>query len=270
MAELPIDTGVGRARRGTGKLSAHPLTLLVGRILVISTILAVWQAASGNLIKPIWVSSPSRIFLQLQEWTLDGTLWQHLQATLVTMVLGYAGGALIGLLAGFLLGVSPRVEQVLSPFMAAIWCLPKIALLPLFIIFLGIGIASKVALVALVVVFLVLYSTIDGVRDVDPDLVRLLQLMGAKRREILLKVILPSAVPWIYTGLRIAVSYALVTTVVCELLMSNLGLGFLIESSAAGYNAAGVFAAVTVLVVLSVTVTESLAYAEAYFLRWRN
>ena len=249
---------------------SHPLALLGGRILVVLIILVAWETASGPLIKPIWVSSPLRIFAKLEEWVLDGTLAHHLQATLLTMFLGYSLGALAGLIFGFLLGVLPRLEKVLSPFIAGIWCLPKIALLPLFVIFLGIGIASKVALVALVVVFLVLYSTIDGVRDVDPDLIRLLQLMGAKRHEILIKVLLPSAVPWIYTGLRISVSYALTMTVVCELLMSNQGLGFLIESAAAGYNAAGVFAAVTVLVVLSVAVTEALARAEAYFLRWRS
>jgi NitT/TauT family transport system permease protein len=246
------------------------MALFVGRVLVVLIILAAWEAASGPLIKPIWVSSPFRIFVKLEEWVLDGTLLHHLQATLITMLLGYLLGALAGLIFGFLLGVLRRTEQVLSPFIAGIWCLPKIALLPLFVIFLGIGIASKVALVALVVVFLVLYSTIDGVRDVDPDLIRLLQLMGAKRREILIKVLLPSTVPWIYTGLRISVSYALTMTVVCEMLMSNRGLGFLIESAAAGYSAAGVFAAVTVLVVLSVAITESLARAETYFLRWRS
>ena len=249
---------------------SHPLTLLGGRVLVVLLILAAWEAASGTLIKPIWVSSPTRIFFRLEEWVLDGTLLHHLEATLATMLLGYVLGALAGLIFGFLLGVLPRIEQVLSPFIAGVWCLPKIALLPLFVIFLGIGIASKVALIALVVVFLVLYSTIDGVRDVDPDLIRLLQLMGAKRREILIKVLLPSAVPWIYTGLRVSVSYALTMTVVCELLMSNKGLGFLIESAAAGYDAAGVFAAVGVLVLLSVAITEALTHAEAYFLRWRN
>lgn len=260
----------GLAKRILQGNVAPATTLFVGRLLVIATILIAWQLVSGPLIRPIWISSPSRIGVQLAEWVSDGTLWHHLGATIFTLVLGYSFGTIVGLLAGFVLGVMPRLEQVLAPFISAFWCLPKIALLPLFIMFLGIGIVSKVALVALVVVFLILYSTIDGVRDVDRDLVDLLRIMGAGPVEILVKVIIPSAVPWISTGLRLAVSYALITTVVCELLMSNVGLGFLIESSAASYNSAGVFAAVAVLVVLSVIATEALAHVEAHFMRWRT
>jgi NitT/TauT family transport system permease protein len=156
----------------------------------------------------------------------------------------------------------PRVLDAVSPVLTGLFCLPKVALLPLYVIFLGIGIASKVVLVMSVVVFLTLYSTIDGVRDVDPDLINSLRLMGASRFEILAKVIVPSTLPWVFTGLRIAVSYALTTTVVGELLSSNRGIGFLIESSAARFNSASVFAAVTVLVAVSVTITEILIALE--------
>jgi len=240
----------------------RPAGLLTARILIFAALLLVWQLASGPLIPKFWISDPVAIGGALWAWVADGSIWQHIGATLLTMALGYGLGGLLGIALGFALGSFPRALDVVSPVLTGLFCLPKVALLPLFVIFLGLGIASKVVLVISVVVFLTLYSTIDGVRDVDPDLINSLRLMGATRVEILTKVVIPSALPWVYTGLRVAVSYALTTTVVGELLSSNKGIGFLIESSANRFNSAAVFAAVTVLVVVSVTITELLIALE--------
>jgi NitT/TauT family transport system permease protein len=236
--------------------------LLAARILIFAALLLAWQLASGPLIPKFWISDPIAIGTALWAWVADGSIWQHVGATLLTMTLGYGLGGLLGIVLGLLLGSFPRALEVASPVLTGLFCLPKVALLPLFVIFLGLGIASKVVLVMSVVVFLTLYSTIDGVRDVDPDLINSLRLMGATRFEILTKVVIPSALPWVYTGLRVAVSYALTTTVVGELLSSNKGIGFLIESSANRFNSAAVFAAVAVLVVVSVTITELLIALE--------
>jgi NitT/TauT family transport system permease protein len=240
----------------------RPAGLLTARILIFVALLAAWQFASGPLIPKFWISDPVAIGAALWAWTADGSIWQHVGATLLTMALGYGLGGLLGVALGFLLGTFPRALDVVSPVLTGLFCLPKVALLPLFVIFLGLGIASKVVLVMSVVVFLTLYSTIDGVRDVDRDLTDGLRLMGATRFEILTKVVIPSALPWVYTGLRVSVSYALTTTVVGELLSSNKGIGFLIESSANRFNSAAVFAAVVVLVAVSVTITELLIALE--------
>lgn len=244
--------------------------ILVARTAIVALLLVAWQLASGPLLSPVWFSSPTRVFGALVRIIEDGSLWYHLQSTLLTVALGYGVGAGLGVTLGLLLGLLPRVEQVLSPFIASLWCLPKIALLPLFVIFLGPDMESKVALVATVVVFLVLYSAIDGVRDVDRDLIDTLRLMGATKWEILTKVQFPSALPWIYTGLRVSVSYALTTTVVGELLSSNRGLGFIMESAAARFEAAEVFAAVVVLVVMSVITTEVLTRMEQHSSDWQR
>jgi NitT/TauT family transport system permease protein len=240
----------------------RPAGLLAARIAIFALLLVAWQLASGPLIPRFWISDPIAIGAALWQWIADGSIWVHVGATLLTMALGYGLGGLLGIALGFLLGSFPRVLDMVSPVITGLFCLPKVALLPLYVIFLGIGIASKVVLVISVVMFLTLYSTIDGVRDVDPDLINSLRLMGASRLEILTKVVIPSARPWVFTGLRVAVSYALTTTVVGELLSSNRGIGFLIESSAARFNAASVFAAVTVLVVVSVAITEGLVAVE--------
>jgi NitT/TauT family transport system permease protein len=236
----------------------RPATLLAARIAIFAALLVFWQLASGPLIPKFWISDPVAIGSALGAWFADGSIWQHIGATLLTMALGYGLGGALGVGLGFLLGSFPRALAVVSPVLTGLFCLPKVALLPLFVIFLGLGIASKVVLVISVVVFLTLYSTIDGVRDVDPDLINSLRLMGATRLEILTKVVIPSALPWVYSGLRVSVSYALTTTVVGELLSSNKGIGFLIESSANRFNSAAVFAAVVVLVAVSVTITELL------------
>jgi NitT/TauT family transport system permease protein len=239
-----------------------PAGLLTARVLIFVALLVAWQLAAGPLIPKFWISDPVAIGGALWSWIADGSIWQHVGATLLTMVLGYGLGSLLGIALGFLLGTFPRALDVVSPVLTGLFCLPKVALLPLFVIFLGLGIASKVVLVMSVVVFLTLYSTIDGVRDVDRDLIDGLRLMGATRLEILTKVVIPSALPWVYTGLRVSVSYALTTTVVGELLSSNKGIGFLIESSANRFNSAAVFAAVFVLVAVSVTITELLVAVE--------
>ncbi len=231
-------------------------------MLLSGLILVVWQGVSGTLVPKIFISDPLAIEAVLQRWVSDGSLWLHIGATLLTVVLGYVIGGGAGILLGFALGMMPRVLDAASPVLTALFCLPKVALLPLFVVFLGIDIASKVVLVSSVVVFLTFFGTVDGVRGVPEELVAALRLMGATRLEILRKVVIPSALPFVFTSLKISVSYALTTTVVGELLSSNRGIGYLIESSAARLNSAGVFAAVFVLVVISVLATAGLSLIE--------
>lgn len=237
--------------------------LILTRLLILAVALVAWELASGRLVSRFWLSSPSGILATLWKWILDGSLWRHFQATLLAMGLGYVIGCCAGIGAGLLLGFLPRVQRVLTPYLSGLFALPKIALAPLLVILLGIDIPSKVALVAVTVVFLLLYSTLDGIRDVDRDLVQALTLMGATRREIVRKVLLPATLPWIFTGMRIAVRYALTAAILGEMIAANRGVGYLIEANAGLYNSTGVFAAVFVLVIFSVTVTELLTRAES-------
>jgi NitT/TauT family transport system permease protein len=188
---------------------------------------------------------------------------------LTEMVLGYVAGAAFAIACGLCLGLLPRVERITAPVVTALYALPKIALTPLFVIAFGIGLESKIVLVASTVFFLILYNTLDGVRDIDRDLVEALEIMGATQREIVHKALVPATMPWIFTGLRVAVRYAFTAAILGELMASNEGIGYLIEASAGDYNTAGVYAAVFVLVVFSVLFTELLTRTEASSLRWR-
>jgi NitT/TauT family transport system permease protein len=178
------------------------------------------------------------------------------------MALGYTVGTVAGITLGLLFGLMPRLYRVVSPYIAALYALPKIALAPLFVIVFGIGIESKVALVAITVFFLVLNATLDGVRNVDRDLTRALALMGATRREVIGKVLIPATLPWIFTGMRIAVRYAFTNTLLAELIASNRGIGFMIEYYSGVFDATGTYAAILVLVIMSVALTELLTLIE--------
>jgi NitT/TauT family transport system permease protein len=244
--------------------------MVIVRLILVAALFAAWEFAPVSRGIKFWLSSPSAILSTLWGWMVDGSLWAHLGATLSVMVTGYVIGCAVGISLGLIFGFLPRVYRVLVPFIAAFYALPKIALAPLFIILLGIGMSSKVALVAITVFFLLLNSTIDGVRDVDRDLVQSLRLMGATRMEVLRKVLLPSALPWIFTGARISVRYAFTATLLAELIAANRGLGFLIEFNSGNFNATGSYAAIVVLVAFSVMLTEVLTRLQAITAMRRN
>jgi len=248
---------------------ARPLGVAVIRGAVLVALLVGWQWASGTVIPKFWISSPSAIAATLGRWIADYSLFGHVGATLTEMALGYVFGAAVGIASGLCLGFLPRLERIAAPLIAALYALPKIALAPLFVILFGIGLESKIVLVASTVFFLLLYNTLDGIRDIDRDLVQALQVMGATRGEITRKALVPATLPWIFTGLRIAVRYAFTAAILGELMASNEGIGYLIEASAGDYNTAGVYAAVLVLVAFSVLFTELLTRTEASALRWR-
>jgi NitT/TauT family transport system permease protein len=252
--------------KGAGVIAADFLSTTLGRVLarlaLACIILAIWEyQPSANL--RFWMSGPVEIVARLCRWLVDGSLWGNVGATLLAMSLGYCIGTGAGVVLGLLFGLMPRVHRVLSPYITALYAMPKIALAPLFVIVLGIGIESKVALVAITVFFLVLNSTLDGVRNVDRDLVRGLSLMGATRSEIIVKVLVPATLPWIFTGMRIAVRYAFTNTLLAELIASNSGIGFMIEYYSGVFDATGTYAAILVLVIMSVGLTELLTLIEA-------
>jgi len=252
----------GNSRATLAQFVATPPGQAVARLLVLTALLALWQFAPNPALR-FWVSGPVDILTRLWSWVLDGSLWDNLEATLAAMALGYAIGTATGVGLGLVFGFLPRLHRVLSPYISALYALPKIALAPLFVILFGIGIASKVVLVAVTVFFLVLTATLDGVRNVDRDLVRALSIMGATRSEVIRKVLVPGALPWIFTGMRIAVRYAFSNTLLAELIASNRGIGFLIEYYSGTFDAAGAYAAILVLVVCSVGLTELLSRIEA-------
>ncbi len=232
--------------------------------------IAFWEIASGWLIDPFFVSSPSAVAAKLVDWISRGELFIHLGTTLYATVLGFVIGAILGFATGFVFGRYQRVGAVFDPYITAIYCLPKIALAPLFIMWFGIGIESKVAMSAVIVFFLVFLNTYSGVRDVNPIHIHGARIMGAGEWALLRHVIAPSAAAWVLTGLKVSVPYALIGAVVGEFMSSNRGMGFLIAQSSALFDTAGVFAGLVMLALVGGLVNEGLKRLERHLLRWRG
>jgi NitT/TauT family transport system permease protein len=230
----------------------------------------VWQFASGRIVSPFWLSDPASIGHRWWQWVTDGTLAFHFLITLQEMVIGFSFGVVFGSITGFVLGRQRFVARLLDPLILAVASVPKIALAPLFILWFGVGMLPKIVMAGAVVFFLVFFNTYAGVRDTDPDLIDVVRLMGGRRLAVLRLVLVPSALAWIFTGLKIAVPYALVGAVVGEMMASNKGLGALIESSAAQFDTAGVFAALATLLLLSMAINELLGRLERRVLRWKG
>jgi NitT/TauT family transport system permease protein len=246
------------------------ITVILWRIGIAITIVVAWQAASGRLIKPFWISSPLAIWDQLVAWAITGELLMHVEITLAETLMGFVFGAVAGIAMGLALGLNRRVAAVLDPFIVAFYSLPKIALAPLFILWFGVGMTSKVVMATFVVFFLVFYNTYAGTLAVEQELVDVLRLMGARRRQIVTKVILPSVAIWIFTGMKTSVPYALIGAVVGEMMASNKGLGYLIQAAAGQYDTGGVFAALFVLAIIAMLLHTALKHAELWLLRWKE
>jgi NitT/TauT family transport system permease protein len=245
-------------------------TLVLGRLAILAVLLALWQFASGRLINPLFISSPTRIAATFWTWLIDGTLVYHAAITAAEAFAGFILGATLGMIAGVLLGRAKRAADLLNPFITAFYSLPKIALAPLFIIWFGIGIEMKIVLTAAVVFFLVFLNTYTGVRGVSPELVAILRLMGAREGHVMRKVVLPSAIVWVFTGLRLSVPYAVIGAIVGEIIASNRGLGYLLTFSSSQFNTAGVFASLVAIVGLSALLNGGVDALARYTMPWQR
>ncbi|HEY8369789.1 MAG TPA: ABC transporter permease [Thermodesulfobacteriota bacterium] len=237
-------------------------------ILAVAFVLA-WEAAGLWVIDPFFISRPSLVAAVLVEWTLNGRLIHHTWITVQEMLLGLALGSLVGIVVGLALGLRPGLARLLDPFVMGAYALPKVALGPLFILWFGIGITMKIMLSAVIVFFLVFFNTLAGVRAVDRSLVAVIRMMGATRAQVVRKVVIPSALVWIFLGLRVSVPYALIGAVVGEIIASNRGLGFLLSSAAGYLDTPGLFAALIALMVLAILVNGGVDLLERRFLKWR-
>ncbi len=228
-----------------------------------------WQYASGRLMDAFWISSPVAIVLFLFNAFATGNLLQHVATTFLEAGYGFVLGALAGIATGLILAVAETPRRILDPYFMAVYGMPRIALAPLFIIWFGIGLLSKVVLVFTIVFLLVFYNTYQGVRNVPEELKRLVRVLGASEWQVWLKVVLPSASPWIITGLKISVPQALVGAVVGEFIASGEGLGYLIQFYSGLFNTTGVLAGTILMAVAVVIINYVLDALEDHLMRWR-
>ena len=248
----------------------HRRDVNLARIALFIVVVALWQAGANlRWFDPGVLASPAAIWDHLVKWTLDGTLWFHAWITIQETIAGFVIGSVGGIVLGFGIGRYPALAEILDPFILAIYSVPKVALAPLFLVWFGIGLWMKIVLAAVTVIFIVFFNTLAGVRNVDRDLTDAVWLMGAKPHDVLMKVVVPSAMSWALTGVRIAIPYALIGAIIGELIASNRGIGYLISSAAAGYDTAGVFAALIVLTVLAILLNAIVDAIDRRLSTWK-
>jgi ABC-type nitrate/sulfonate/bicarbonate transport system permease component len=252
---------------------------LLGRSLLINALrfgalaafLAAWESASRmGWLDPLFASSPSLIVAKLIEMVRDGSIWPHVAATSWVTAMGFGLALIVGVPIGILMGRSELINATIEPFVAALYASPQVAFLPLLIIWLGIGFASKVALVFIGSVIIMIINTETGVAQVDPRLIETARAFTASERQVLSKIVLPAALPFILAGMRLAIGRALVMVVVAEIYASNRGLGYLIFQAGGLYDTAQVFVGVGILATAGVGLTALLRALERWLAPWQT
>jgi len=263
------------SERARARVRQRRIQVHVTQAVVLVVLLGAWEIGSRmGWIDQFFFGSPSGIALQIVDWVTDGTgepgpLWQQIYVTMYEAVLGFFFGVLSGMACGVALGVSPFFADVFQPYIKAINALPRIVLGSIFVVWLGIGLASKVMLASVLVFFVVFFNTFQGVRSVDPNLVANARVLGASRMQVVSHVVIPSAMTWIIASLHVALGLAIIGAIVGEYLGSQHGLGLVISFAQNNFNPDGVFAAMLIIGILAIGAEWAMGLVEKRLLAWR-
>jgi NitT/TauT family transport system permease protein len=246
------------------------MLLLIGRIALVAALLALWQFLDGRVLPDFVISSPTQVAARLVHDLGQPAIWNDIAVTSEELVMGYALGAVFGIVFGLLLGLNGLVRGIFEPVLSTINAIPKVALAPLFLVAMGLGPASKVAIAAMMVALLMFYNTLGGVLNAPRPLIDVLRVIGAGRGTIIRKVLLPYLSTYIIAGLKSGVPLAIVGVIVGEFIGADAGIGFYIRQSTDLFDAAGLFSGVVILIVLTLVGNGLVQLLERRLLRWRN
>lgn len=242
----------------------------VWTVLILAVLVLVWEgAAAAGRVNVFFFSRPSLLWAEFVRLLTTGALGRHLAVTAREAALGLLFGGVLGTLAGVGLGIHPRVSRALMPLMTGLNGLPKLALGPLFIIWLGLGLKSKVLIAGLMVFFLFAFNLYAGVRSVDRELTTAVKLLGGTRRQVLHKVVWPASLPWLLSSLRTGLGLSMSGAIVGEYLGASRGVGWAISAAGERYDVEQVLCYVLVVVVLVILLDGVVRLLERRLLRWQ-
>jgi NitT/TauT family transport system permease protein len=222
-----------------------------------------------TVLPPFFFSTPLDVASRVIKWFVEGTIWKHLWITLVEAILAFVIGSLSGVLIGFWFARKPLVNSVFDPYVKMINALPRVVLAPIFALWFGLGIASKVALGVTLVFFIVFFNVYQGVKEVSPTVLANARMLGMSERQLMRHVYWPSALSWMFSSLHTSVGFAVVGAVVGEYLGSAAGLGYIIQQAEGVFDVAGVFAGMFVLAVFVIAIDTGVTMIEKRLLVWR-
>ena len=257
-----------------------PSKLWFWQILLLAGLFLLWHVLTKpGFIPPIFFDNenraafffgePLRVLRAMWAWFADGSVYPHLWVTLEETVLAFAIGTLAGLVVGLWLGLSPLASALLDPYIKAMNAMPRVVLAPIFMVWFGLGIWSKVALGFTLVFFIVFFNVYQGVKEVSPVVLNSVRMLGANRRQLLRHVYLPSATSWVFSSLHTSVGMAFVGAVVGEYLGSAKGMGYLIHMAEGSFDINTVFAGILVLTIFALILDFLVSFAERKLLVWR-
>jgi sulfonate transport system permease protein len=239
------------------------------QLAAFAVLLVVWEAAGrADLLNPMYAPSPSRVGAALVDLFSDGRIWPHLEATFSAALGGLALGIAVGIVLGVVAALVPLIAELLEPVMTLLNAIPRVILAPLFVIWLGIGLASKVALSFILVAVLIFFTVFTGIRQVDRRLVERVVTLGGDRWALVRHVYLPSVASWVLGNLKIAVGFAFTGACVGEFVAATQGLGYLLSFAQSTYNAALMFALILLILVVVLIIFGIAGRLEKHLLRW--
>jgi NitT/TauT family transport system permease protein len=249
--------------------------LLLCQALVAVVVIGLWHLLTTvpvlgrMLLPPFFFSNPWDVGSQIVSWFASGIIWKHLGITLLESVLAFVIGSTLGVLIGFWFARQPRLAAIFDPYVKMANALPRVVLAPIFALWLGLGIWSKVALGVTLVFFIVFFNVYQGVKEVSPTVLANGRMLGMSERQLMRHVFWPSALSWMFSSLHTAVGFAVVGAVVGEYLGSAAGLGYVIQQAEGTFDVAGVFAGMFVLSAFVIAIDVLVSVVEKRLLVWK-
>ena len=228
-----------------------------------------WALTASNILAPFFFGEPLKVMVRVVEWFSSGAIWEHIGVTLLETALAFAIGTAGGLGVGLWLALSPMASALADPYIKAANAMPRVVLAPIFAVWFGLGIWSKVALGVTLVFFIVFFNVYQGVREVSPVLIANARMLGASKRQLLSHIYLPSATSWVFSSLHTSVGMAFVGAVVGEYLGSSRGVGYLILQAEGAFDINTVFAGILVLTAFALVLDFMVSVAERRLLKWQ-
>ncbi|MBC7799937.1 MAG: ABC transporter permease [Gemmatimonadaceae bacterium] len=244
--------------------------IVLAQVGIAVMLLGLWQVGSvTGVLSPLFFGRPEKIAGVVWQWFSTGEIWPHLAVTIAETLMAFASGTIAGVGAGLWLGLSPRTQAVLDPYIKAANAMPRVILAPIFAMWFGLGMASKVALGFTLVFFIVFFNVLQGVREVSPTVLNATRMLGATRRQLLRHVYLPAALSWVFSSLHVSVGMAFVGAVIAEYLGSARGVGYLILQAEGVFDVDTVFAGIVVLTACALVLDGAVTIAEKRLLVWQ-
>lgn len=241
----------------------------VRQLAAFAILLAVWEASGrAGLLNPLYAPAPSQIAAALVDLFGSGRIWTHMEATFTAALGGLALGILIGVAVAIVAAMVPLIAELVEPVMTLLNAIPRVILAPLFVIWLGIGTSSKVALAVVLVAVLMFFTVFTGIRQVDQRLVERIITLGGGRLALIRHVYLPSVAAWVMGSLKVAIGFAFTGAVVGEFVAASRGLGYLLSFAQSTYNSALMLAIVLLIMIVVLVIFALGGLLERRLLRW--